>query len=346
VAHIVVLFNADYDDADVAPDVSSVQGVGETVAHHLRQRGQTVELDCVRGGIDAIAKLVALAQHAPHAVVFNLCESLAGSASHEPTFAGLLELLGLRYTGNDLLALALCLHKQRTKDVLRAHHVPTPAYCYLADHKAVAAAATALNALDYPWFIKLAREDASVGITEANVVHSASQLRARALALMDEFHQGVLAERYIDGREVNASLLGTFHADPDVLPLHEIDFSAMPVDRPNIVSYAAKWDEGHVDYAGTKSVPLGDADPALVETITRVTRDAWYALGLRGYARVDLRIDAAGAPWVIDVNPNPDLSHDAGFARAAAAAGMDYGALVARIAELASLLPSRLPQAP
>ena len=334
VAHIVVLFNADYDDASAAPDVSSVRDVAEHVVHHLRGGGHEVELESVRG-VDSIAKLVALAQRAPESVVFNLCESLAGSSRNEPTFAGLLELLALRYTGNDLLALALCLHKQRTKDVLRAHDVPTPAYRYLADRDAVAAAAPALEGLDYPWFVKLAREDASVGITEANVVHGARQLRERALAMMEEFDQGVLAERYVEGREINASLLGAFGTDPQVLPLHEIDFSAMPSDRPNIVSYAAKWDEGHVDYVGTKSVPLRDATPALVAAVTRVVRAAWHALGLRGYARVDLRIDRASAPWVIDVNPNPDLSPDAGFARAAAAAGLDYGALVARIAELA-----------
>lgn len=332
-AHIVVLHNADFGDgASAAPDAASVRDMATAVARHLRASGHEVEVDAV-SGIDAAVKLAQLAGRTPRPLVFNLCESLGGSATNEPTFAGMLELFGLRYTGNDLIALALCLHKQRTKDMLRAHAVPTPPYRYFADPEALAAAASELPSLDYPWFVKLAREDASVGITEANVVRDAQQLRDRVLALMAEFGQGVLAERYIDGREINASLLATAQGEPTVLPLHEIDFSAMPASRPNIVSYAAKWQEDHVDYAGTKPVPLRAPSAALVDAVTRVARNAWRALGLRGYARVNLRIDASGAPWVIDVNPNPDISNDAGFARAAAASGLDYTHLVAAIAE-------------
>ena len=132
---------------------------------------------------------------------------------------------------------------------------------------------------------------------------------------MREYDQPVLAERYVEGREINVTLLGN-GAELRVLPLHEIDFAAMPADRPRIVSYAAKWDESHVDYAGTKPVPLRDATPALVAAVERVARAAWHALGLRDYGRVDLRVDATGTPWVIDVNPNPDISPDAGVARA------------------------------
>src|SRR5262249_28081021 len=113
--------------------------------------------------------------------------------------------------------------------------------------------------------------------------------------------------------------------------VHEIDFSAMPPERPRIVSYAAKWDEAHVDYAGTKPVPMR-APAELLAAIERTARAAWDAVGLRDYGRIDLRVDAAGTPWVIDVNPNCDLSPDAGAARAARAAGLEYPALVARIA--------------
>jgi D-alanine-D-alanine ligase len=113
-----------------------------------------------------------------------------------------------------------------------------------------------------------------------------------------------------------------------ILPLHEIDFSAMPKDRPRIISYAAKWDESHVDYAGTKPVPLRDASPRLVAAVEGVARAAYDALGLRDYGRVDLRVDAQGTPWVIDVNPNCDISPDAGVARAAKVAGMSFPGLI------------------
>jgi D-alanine-D-alanine ligase len=121
----------------------------------------------------------------------------------------------------------------------------------------------------------------------------------------------------------------------DVLPLHEIDFAAMPSDRPRIVSYAAKWDEHHVDYAGTKPVPLRGLSAAVCAEIERVSRAAWAAVELRDYGRVDLRVDDMGVPWVIDVNPNPDISPDAGVARAAAAAGLGYAQMVDRIAQVA-----------
>jgi D-alanine-D-alanine ligase len=120
-----------------------------------------------------------------------------------------------------------------------------------------------------------------------------------------------------------------------VLPLHEIDFAAMPAGRPRIVSYAAKWDEKHVDYLGTKPVPLRDANPAFVARCEQAARAAWDAHGLRDYGRVDLRVDRDGMPWVIDVNPNPDISPGAGVARSAAVAGMTYTQLIERIATTA-----------
>jgi D-alanine-D-alanine ligase len=152
--------------------------------------------------------------------------------------------------------------------------------------------------------------------------------------MIEEYRQPVLAEGFIEGRELNVTLLGNGD-ELRILPLHEIDFGAMPAERPRIVSYAAKWDENHVDYVGTKPVPLRDATPALVDAVERVARGAWSALGLRDYGRVDLRVDAAGQPWVIDVNPNPDISPDAGVARSARVAGMTYVDLIDAVARTA-----------
>lgn len=330
-ARIVVLYNTDYDaELKVASDVGAVEASARAIAEALRVSGYHVELVGLHGleVFDVLAKLRA---DAPD-LVFNLCESMNGVPANEPTFAGLLDLFGIRYTGADLPALAACLYKLRTKDILRGRDVATPPHVFLADEAALAD--PALDALDYPWFLKLAHEDASVGITEENLVRTPAALRARARAMMIEFGQEVLAEKYIEGREINVTLLGT-GADLRVLPLHEIDFAAMPADRPRIVSYAAKWEESHVDYAGTKPVPLRDATPALIAAVERTARAAHAALGLRDYGRVDLRVDAAGTPWVIDVNPNCDISPDAGVARAAAVAGYGYPQLIAEIAELA-----------
>ncbi len=323
-SRITVLYNTDFDaELKESADVSSVEESARAIAKALSDNAYDVEVIGIHG-IDVFEVLGKIRAAAPD-LVFNLCESMEGDARNEPTFAGLLDLFAIPYTGADLLSLASCLHKHRTKDILLARGISTPPYRSLDDVAALED--PALDALDYPWFLKLAHEDASVGITEENLVRTPAELRKRARDLMEEFKQPVLAERYVEGREVNVTLIGN-GADLQVLPLHEIDFAAMPKDRPRIVSYAAKWDEAHVDYAGTRPVPLRDATPALVAAVEASARGAHAAMGLRDYARVDLRVDSAGVPWVIDVNPNCDISPDAGVARSGAVAGLSYAQLI------------------
>jgi len=332
-ARIVVLYNTDYDAEQatlIGPDVTSVRESAKAITRALAESGHTVELSGVHGV--EVYSVLAQIRTQNYDLLFNLCESMDNNSLNEPTFAGLLDLFGIRYTGADLLALASCLHKQRTKDILLAHGVPTPPYRYLTSEASLAD--PTLDGLDYPWFVKLAHEDASLGITEANLVRDASALRARSRELMREYKQSVIAERYVEGREINVTVMGN-GAEARTLPLHEIDFAAMPSDRPHIVSYAAKWEEDHVDYVGTKPVPLREASPALVAAVQEVALAAYRAVELRDYGRVDLRVDASGQPWVIDVNPNPDISPDAGVTRAAAAAGMTYPQMVAEIARIA-----------
>ena len=311
-SRIVVLHNTD----GVAIDASSVEGAALAVAGALD--GEVVAM---RDVVDTLAHLRA----DPPELIFNLCESIAGDTRNEPTFVGLLDLFGLRYTGSDLLCLASCLHKQRCKDILLGAGVATPPHRYYpappgAPHRGRLPVVPQARARG-----RVARHHRG-----QHVAHTPEMFSARLRELVGEFRQGVLAERYITGREINVGFLGD-----QVLPLHEIDFAAMPADRPRIVSYAAKWDEAHVDYAGTKPVPLTGASVALVAAIEEVARAAYAALGLRDYGRVDLRVDASGQPWVIDVNPNCDVSPDAGMTRAAHIAGLSYEAMIRRIAELA-----------
>jgi D-alanine-D-alanine ligase len=327
---VVVIHNTDFDAELLASgaEASSVQVAAAAVRDGLLAAGIEAELLGI-GGPDLFEKVQWLVARKPD-VVFNLCESLSGDARNEVAVPAVLDLHGLVYTGTDSLGLGLALHKHRTKDVLRGRGVATPPHRLLA--RPADLDAPGLADLDYPWFLKLANEDASVGITADNVLRDHAGLLRRAKALFEEFRSPLLAERFVDGREINVTILGS-GAATELLPLHEIDFAAMPADRPNIVSYAAKWDERHVDYVGTKPVPMKQTSAELTEAIRATARAAWDAVGLRDYGRVDLRVDRSGTPWVIDVNPNCDVSPDAGAARAARAAGLDYPAFVARIVQ-------------
>lgn len=330
---IVILYNTDYDaelTAGSEASVSAVQASAQAIEAALVASGFQTQLMGLHGleVFDVIEKL----RRDPPDQVFNLCESMNGDPRNEPTMTGLLDLYKIPFTGNGTLALGSCLHKMRTKDILRGRGIATPPHRMI--YRASDLEDPAFDALDYPWFLKLGREDASVGITWENEVHTPAALRARAKVMLEEFGQEVLAERFIAGRELNVTLIGNGD-ELEVYPIHEIDFSKMPDGRPKIVSYAAKWEEGHIDYIGTVPVRLGQADADLIERASAVARATWDAMGLCDYARVDMRIDREGQPWVIDVNPNCDISPDAGAPRAAAAIGLSYPQLIERIALVA-----------
>ena len=173
--------------------------------------------------------------------------------------------------------------------------------------------------------MKPSREDGSTGIVPASVAHDTASVRRRARAIERAFRQPAIVEEYVDGRELNVALLGG-----SVLPLWEIDFSRMPARLPKIVTYESKWQPGSVEDVGARPRRARLSGAAL-RSVRRVALAAFEAVGLRDYGRVDVRLDRAGVPWVVDVNPNCDLSPTAGYARAAHAAGIAYPALVRRL---------------
>jgi D-alanine-D-alanine ligase len=269
--------------------------------------------------------LIELRRLAPD-LVFNLCESIAGDARHEALLPSLFELAGIRYTGSGPVGLALALRKDVTKQLLRAHGVPT-AEAVTLDANDVSAVT-----LPFPLIVKPAREDASIGISRHSVVHDRAQLRAQVAAVRASHQQPVIVERYIEGRELYVSLIGN---PPTAFPMHEIDFSALPSDRPRIVTYDGKWNAESPEYHGTQSVRALGLDAATRARCEAAAQGAFAALELRDYARIDLRLAADGTPYVIDVNPNCDLSDGAGVSRAASYGGLTYPELIARICEAA-----------
>jgi len=254
-------------------------------------------------------------------LVFNLCEGLSGQGSEEHLPAAAVELLGLPMTGARSLTLGLCLRKELVNAHLRAQGIAVPDW-------AVAATGEPLAWRRYPAIVKPAAEDASLGIDAGSVVGDGAELeaaRARAHASWER----VMIQRFIEGRELNLAVVGD-----RVLPPAEIEW-ALPDGLPHIVTYSAKWDTGSVYDRGTVPRVLGENDERLSNRLAALARRVWAAVDGVGYGRIDVRMDARGKPWVIDVNPNPDLSRDAGLARQAAAAGWSYADLVARIVEAA-----------
>ncbi|MBI4869617.1 MAG: ATP-grasp domain-containing protein [Candidatus Wallbacteria bacterium] len=299
----------------------------EAVASALADLG--AEPDTFGVGLHTRTLLARLSRRRP-AIVFNLCEGLGGEASFEYLIPGLLEAEGIPYTGSGPAALITCLDKVRTKQILAHHGIPTPAFRVFAQGEAVVAD----GSLEFPLIVKPAHEDASLGIEPASVVTSEQALRERIAFVHGLYRQPALVERYVDGREFNVSVLG--NSPPRSLPLAEIDFGGLPQEHPRICSYEAKWIEDSPIYTGTPSVcPAPGVPGELALEIAAIARRAYALLGCRDYGRVDIRVGASGTPQVLEVNPNPDLTPDAGLTKAAVADGLGYRGLVQSILESA-----------
>jgi D-alanine-D-alanine ligase len=260
-------------------------------------------------------------------VVLNLCESLAADARGEMLVPALLDLAGVPFTGSPALSLALALHKHKAKEILRARGVPTPEFRLVSHLDELSEVE-----LPFPLIVKPSREDASVGIDLDSVVSTKAQLGRAVGKILRTFEQPALVERFIDGREVYVPLLG--NAARRALPLSEIRFSGVFEGKPQVVSYKAKWAPGSAEYEGSPS-HLASLPRPLERRCIEVALAAFEALECRDYGRVDLRVDKEGQPYVIDINPNCDLHPQAGFARAAEAAGLSYAELALHLVELA-----------
>jgi D-alanine-D-alanine ligase len=239
----------------------------------------------------------------------------------------LLEVLGIPFTGASSAAMFATTHKRVAKRLLTAAGLPTPAW--------VDAGATAAGIAPGSgrWILKSVCEDASIGIADDAVLEVSAPERLPSLVAARAARLGleVFAERYVEGREFNLSLLAKDDG-VEVLPPAEIVFQGFPPGKPRIVGYAAKWDEASFEYSHTpRSFEFGAADRTLLAELEELSRRAWSLFGLSGYARVDFRVDADGRPWILELNANPCLSEDAGFAAAAGRANLSSRALLARI---------------
>lgn len=269
-----------------------------------------------------------LAKEEPE-VIFNCCESIMGQSHLEMNVAAMYELFGIEYTGSPSLTLGLALDKALTKAVFTSRGIPTP------KHQVFREPAPVDSNLKFPLIVKPVHEDASIGIDANAIVQNEDELIARVRFILQEFEQPALAEEYIDGRELNVAVLGTSDGQMQTLPVSEITFDKMPAGSPRIVSYEAKWIEESPMYQTTVPVCPAPLSAAVAAEARRIALEAARAVGLRDYGRVDMRLDANDQLFVLEANPNPDISEDAGFMRAAQTSGRTFGGTINEILNFA-----------
>jgi D-alanine-D-alanine ligase len=306
---VAILFNAiseqaKTDELDVLVQLEAIAATLGGLGH------ESVKVPCNLNVQEAIG---ALERFKPD-VVFNLVECLDGYGRLIHVVPAVLDAMGVAYTGSPAEALFLTSHKVLAKERIRAAGLPTP---------------------DSSFIVKSVWEHASFGMDDDMVIRQADE--AMLMRAMEEWAPRLrgecFAEAFVDGREFNISVIATAEG-PRVLPIAEIHFIDYPKDKPKIVSYKAKWEEESVEYRCTpRGFEFSSEDKALLEELGRLSRLSWDLFALRGYARVDFRVDARGKPYILEINANPCISPDSGFIAAAQQGGLDYDAVVRLILE-------------
>jgi len=321
--NVALLHTKDAVDGEEDPVLGQIERA-------LRVGGHEPRRVMVDNSVEPVVQ--ALSTHRPD-LVMNLAESFAGKSALESNIAALLNLLDLRYTGSSPAGLLVAGDKTLSKKVLRFHGIRTPEFATV--YRGMVDWA---GDVQFPLIVKPPQEDASLGITHRSVVRDVKDLLEKIAELQSEYQQPALAEEFVEGREFYVGVLG--NANARALPVIELDFSRFPADRPRIASWAAKWgDDGDAkgaEFEGTESVFPESLPDEWRDRMQKVAVDAFHALRLRDYARVDMRVTDAGEVYVIEVNPNCYLEANGEFARAADRDGVTYDALIAQIVELAS----------
>ena len=294
------------------------------VAAALRARKHTPS---VLGVHDDLGRMIARLKRRKPELVFHLLEMFGKRMLGDVEIAGVLDLLDIPYTGGGPAELSLRCDKGLAKKALAFDQILYPDFAVFSRHELE----TGGN-LRLPLFVKPLRADASIGINGDSLVRDTTSLMKRVAAIHEKFNDSALAEEYIEGREFYVGVLG--NRDPIAFPPIEMDFSGLPDGVPRVVGSKAKWAKNSVEYKGTRSV-MADVPDQLRARLQQVSLDAYRALRVRDYGRVDLRLTETGEIYVIEVNANCYLEQESEFAVAAAAAGLDYPTLIDRIAQLA-----------
>jgi D-alanine-D-alanine ligase len=334
-ARVLILYNEPVLPAS-HPDAESEHEILYTVKEvrkHLVEGGH--EVNQLGVGRNPETLLTGIRAHRPD-VVFNLFEGLADHGGTEAHVAGLLEWLGVPFTGSPYQTLCLARGKHLTKHLFQGAGLPTPDF-FVVEELPVPSCP-----LEWPVIVKPATQDASVGLDQGSVVTDRQRLEERIAYLLETYGPPVLVEQFIRGREFNVGLIEA--PELRALPVSEIRFVEKDPDYWPIVTYDAKWKPGSRDYEATPPSYPAAVTPRLREKLVALALKAFRLLGCRDYARVDFRVGPTGRPYILEVNPNPDFSPTAGLAGGLASAGLTHAQFTIDLVQAALARGAKAPK--
>ena len=261
-------------------------------------------------------------------IIFNLADQFKNNRAFDQNIVSFLEMQGLHFTGCSSTGLTLCKHKAISKKILGYHRIFVPDFVMVPRGKRILRP----GRLKFPLVVKPLKEESSIGISQASFVENDDQFRERVQFIHDKIDHDVIAEEYIEGRELYVSILGNHRLQ--VFPIRELVFKEVPPDEPKLATYRAKWDEEYRKRWGLQNQFAEGLDPAVVRSIEETCKRVYRLLTIDGYARLDLRLTPDNRVCFIEANPNPILAEDEDFAQSALRAGLAYPQLIERIARL------------
>jgi D-alanine-D-alanine ligase len=309
--------SAELKTADWKTEAALLQALDE-LGHEHQQLALFDDLDLLRQKLQTFTP----------DVIFNLADQFRNNRTFDQNIAAFLALRGIPFTGCGPTGLTLCKHKGISKKILSYHRIHTPAFVIIPRGRRPARP----RHLKFPILVKPLKEEASYGIAQASFVENDDQFRERVTFLHENTDNDVIAEEYIEGRELYVSLIGNHRLQ--VFPIRELVFREVPPDEPKIATYKAKWDEAYREKWGLENRFAEGLDPAVVRNIQGVCRRIYHLLTIDGYARIDLRLNAQNEVYFIEANPNPALAPDEDFAQSAMKTGLSYPQLIDKIARL------------
>lgn len=292
------------------------------VAEALMENGHEVFLV---GFHDNLRRLLDRLEEFEPDLVFNGTESFMGKSRYDYAVTALLEMKGYRYTGSPPEALLLARDKATSKKILSYHNIRVPLFeVYSVDDEVKLS-----DRLNFPLIVKPTHEDASVGIALSSVVNDLDSLKERVAFIHRSLCQPAIVEQLIDGRELYVGVIG--NRRPQLLPIIEITFDKVPAADRKIATYSAKWDLDYRRRWGIKNIFARRIGKRALEEIHSAAKQAYKALELRDYARLDFRLTRKQEVYLIEVNPNPYIAFGEDMANAAERAGLDYYQFIERI---------------